>query len=347
MKTRVVEVNAEHPQEGVIEEAAAVIRRGGLVAFPTETVYGLGADATNEAAVRGIFAAKGRPADNPLIVHVSSRAMLGRITCSLPAPAEALMERFWPGPLTLVLRRNDRPAPTVSAGLATVAVRMPQNQIALALIDRADTPIAAPSANRSGRPSPSAAAHVFADLNGRIDMILDGGPTVIGIESTVLDITTDRPLILRPGWITREAIEEVLGETYEATAEDELKRSPGTRYRHYTPRARVILLESATPDSLRQLCEEYLLRGRVGLLSHTLVGIKNENLSAIAIADNAGEYARHLYAALRQLDESRPDVIIVEGIRPQGGGAAVMDRLRRASSEIKLLSDASRSDGCL
>lgn len=339
-KTITLQVNAAKPQAEFIEQAAAVIRRGGLVAFPTETVYGLGADALNEAAVQKIFVAKGRPADNPLIVHVCSRQMLDRVASRVSAAAEALIARFWEGPLTLVLPRSEALAQTVSAGLTTVAVRMPSHPMALALLAAADTPIAAPSANRSGRPSPTTAAHVLEDLDGRIEMVLDGGTTPIGIESTVIDMTADVPLILRPGWITREAIEAVIGEVRQAASPDELKRSPGTRYRHYSPRARVILVEvpKAAEDRgeaaarLQHLCRELLETGKVALLSHTPVVIDDANFTTLRLENSATDYARRIYAALRELDERRPDVIVVEGIGETHEGAAVMERLRRAAS---------------
>jgi L-threonylcarbamoyladenylate synthase len=334
-KTLLLQIRAEQPQEDLIQQAASVICGGGLVAFPTETVYGLGADAMNEVAVQKIFQAKGRPADNPLIVHISSRPMLDRVALDVSKKAEALMARFWPGPLTLVLQRNEEVAPTVSAGLATVAVRMPNHKIALALISKADTPIAAPSANRSGRPSPTTAAHVLEDLNGRIAMILDGGQTAIGIESTVLDVTQDVPLILRPGWVTQEMLEEVAGEIHQAISEEELRRSPGTRYRHYSPRARLMLLENASAEFIHRICTELLKTERVGLISRTPVLIDEARFSAILLKDSAAEYARRIYGALRELDEKNVDAIVVEGIEEAGEGAAVMDRLRRAASQIE------------
>ncbi|MEW6130399.1 MAG: L-threonylcarbamoyladenylate synthase [Acidobacteriota bacterium] len=332
--THLLKINVAHPQEEMIEQAATIIRGGGLVAFPTETVYGLGADALNETAVQKIFQAKGRPADNPLIVHVSSREMLSRVATDVSEKAEQLIKKFWPGPLTLVLKKCAEVAPTVSCNLPTIAARMPANPIALALIKKADTPIAAPSANRSGRPSPTTAAHVLEDLDGRIEMILDGGATHIGIESTVIDMTGSVPMILRPGWITREAIADVIGDVEQAVSEDELKRSPGTRYRHYSPRARVVLIEQATADELKNRCEELLQQGRVGLLHHTPLAITDANLFAVQLTDSAEDYARRIYAALRDLDERQPQVILIEGISEAGEGAAVMDRLRRAASEI-------------
>jgi L-threonylcarbamoyladenylate synthase len=332
--TIVIQVSSDHPQEEIIERAAAIIRSGGLVAFPTETVYGLGADAMNETAVGKIFEAKGRPADNPLIVHVGNRKDVERVADEINEKTWELIERFWPGPLTLVLKRKPEVARSVSAGLSTVAVRMPRNGIALGLIRKAGTPIAAPSANRSGRPSPTSSAHVASDLGGRIDMILDGGATSIGIESTVLDMTTDRAIILRPGWVTEESLASVIGPTSRAASREDLRRSPGTRYRHYSPRARVILIEQRSSQSIEQLLRTYLERGTVGLIGHTPVDVDDAKLHAIRLESNAYDYARSIYAALRELDEKNPDVILVEGISEGGEGRAVMDRLRRAASEV-------------
>jgi L-threonylcarbamoyladenylate synthase len=332
--TLLVRLDPEQPEEEAIEQAASVIRRGGLVAFPTETVYGLGADATSEPAVLKIFEAKGRPADNPVIIHVCGSEMLDAVSERVSQKARLLAGRFWPGPLSLVLERNSKISPCVSAGLQTVAVRMPRSRIALDLIRRAGTPVAAPSANISGRPSPTSALHVRDDLDGRIDMILDGGTTEIGVESTVLDITTHRALILRPGWITREQLSEVIGPVDEAATEEEFKRSPGTRHPHYRPGARVVLVEGATQRSLSRLLEGYRVHGRVGFIGHTDTQVSGSGYDVVTIGDDAQDYARLIYAALRQLDERGAQVVVVEGISDTGEGAAVMDRLRRAASEI-------------
>ena len=331
--TQVIRLDPDLPQQEAIDLAASIIRAGGLVALPTETVYGLGADAMNESAVQKLFEAKGRPADNPLIVHVCSRDMLDLVAGDISETAHQLIDRFWPGPLTLVLKRKPEVAPSVSAGLPTVAVRMPKNKIALGLIRSAGTPIAAPSANASGRPSPTTAAHVLEDLGGRIDLILDGGPTSIGIESTVLDVTIDPPMILRPGAITREMLTEVIGSVEQATSGGEIRRSPGTRHRHYSPRARVLLVEHETGERIEQLCQRHLNEGRVGFIGHTPIPINDSNFKAIILDANAEAYARSIYSALRELDQTGTRVIIVEGISEEGAGAAVMDRLRRAASE--------------
>jgi L-threonylcarbamoyladenylate synthase len=232
------------------------------------------------------------------------------------------------------VKRGPQVAAEVSAGLETVAVRMPRNTIAIELIRRAATPIAAPSANLSGRPSPTRAEHVLADLGGRIAMVLDGGPSGIGIESTVLDMTSDPPVILRPGWITAEAIKEVTGAVAVAVSGEALRRSPGTRHRHYSPRARVVLLERGDPRFIQSYCEGLLKSGRVAYLGHTRVDIESPDLSSIILENDPRDYARSIYRALRALDATGPLTIVVEGIDEAGEGAAVMDRLRRAASEI-------------
>jgi L-threonylcarbamoyladenylate synthase len=331
--TQIIQLTPDLPQQEAIDLAASIIRAGGLVAFPTETVYGLGADAMNESAVQKLFEAKRRPADNPLIVHVCSRDMLDLVARDIDERAHQLIQRFWPGPLTLVLKRKPEVAPSVSAGLPSVAVRMPANKIALELIRSARTAIAAPSANASGRPSPTTAAHVLEDLDGRIDLILDGGATNIGIESTVLDVTTNPPMILRPGAITIEMLTQVIGSVEQATSGEELRRSPGTRHRHYSPRARVVLIEHESLESIKQICESYLTKGGTGFIGHTPIAIDDPNFKAIILDVNAAAYARSIYSALRELDQAGTTTIIVEGINDEGVGVGVMDRLRRAASE--------------
>ncbi len=256
-RTRVVRVDAKRPDPAAVREAARALARGGLVVFPTETVYGLGADATDGEAVRGIFAAKGRPFDNPLIVHVAAPADVAPLVREVPAAAEALARAFWPGPLSIVLPRTGRIAPEVSCGLDTVAIRMPAHPVALELIRLAGVPVAAPSANVSGRPSPTRAEDALADLDGRVDYVIDAGPCPVGVESTVLDLTGEVPLVLRPGGVTVEDLERVVGEVHvlggrpagspgpgrpAKPAPAEAARSPGLRHRHYAPRARLVLV---------------------------------------------------------------------------------------------------------
>lgn len=321
--------------EAAIERAAQIIRSGGLVAFPTETVYGLGANALNENAVRKIFIAKDRPFDDPLIVHIAHAQQLALLARHIPERVWDLTEKFWPGPLTLVLPKTDKVPPVTTGGLDTIAVRAPAHTVAQRLIELSGCPIAAPSANRFGRPSPTTAQHVLEDLDGRIDLILDGSPTPIGVESTVLDLTQDPPMILRPGGVTCEALQEILGEVrlLNSSASEAAKRSPGTRWRHYAPQAKLVLAE---PHELEQVVTQLRESGqRVGVLgrrSRLQCSPVPSVLSVIQMPLDLSEYAQRLFAALRELDAQGVDVIVVERIEERGLGRAIMDRLRRASS---------------
>jgi L-threonylcarbamoyladenylate synthase len=335
--TRVVAIDPLTPDRVAIAEAVSIIRAGQLVAFPTETVYGLGADGLNPIALGQIYAVKGRPADNPLILHIASRDQLSLVAADSPTIAHRLVQAFWPGPLTLILPKASCVPDLATAGLTTVAVRMPAHPVALALIRAAQTPLAAPSANRSGLPSPTTAQHVFDDLRGRIPLILDAGPSHIGLESTVLDVTCTPPVILRPGGIAREAIEAVVGHVPEVMSEAQRRRSPGTRYRHYSPHARVLLLEDAQVETLQAAVAKALQHHeRVGCLLHRL---EPDHLPALVkvtrLSGSVADYAQGLFSALRALDRLGLDVIVVEGVAEQGLGVAVMDRLRRAASPPK------------
>jgi L-threonylcarbamoyladenylate synthase len=332
--TRVVPIDPTTPDRIAIAEAASLIRAGQLVAFPTETVYGLGADGLNPIALGRIYTVKGRPPDNPLILHLASRDQLPLVAADVPAIAQRLMQAFWPGPLTLILPKTSDVPDLATAGLTTVAVRMPAHPVALALINAAQTPLAAPSANRSGLPSPTTAQHVCDDLRGRIPLILDAGTTRIGLESTVLDVTCIPPIILRPGGITREAIEAVVGHLREVASMAQQGRSPGTRYRHYSPSARVWLVEDAQAETLQVAVAKALQHGeRVGCLLHRLEPNQLPPLvKVIRLSGSLAEYAQGLFSALRGLDGLGLDVIVVEGVQEQGLGVAVMDRLRRAAS---------------
>lgn len=249
MKTKVVKIDIDNIEEEFIQEAAALIREGELVAFPTETVYGLGADALRPEASKKIYAAKGRPSDNPLIVHISKFEDLIYIAEEVPEQAKKLSDAFWPGPLTMIVQKNERVPLETTGGMETVAVRMPNHPVALQLIEKSGCLIAAPSANTSGKPSPTEAAHVAEDMDGRIPMILDGGLVGIGIESTIVDLTEEKPMVLRPGYITREMLEEVLGEEVRidpglVAADSDVKpKAPGMKYRHYAPKADLVLVE--------------------------------------------------------------------------------------------------------
>ncbi|HEY8498939.1 MAG TPA: L-threonylcarbamoyladenylate synthase [Limnochordales bacterium] len=350
MKTRVVRVDPQRPDPAVLAEVGAAIRRGELVAFPTETVYGLGADALDDRAVRRIFEAKGRPPDNPLIVHVASPEQA--MALAYPDPRgrwEELARRFWPGPLTLILPCRPVVSPAATAGLDTVAIRMPAHPVALGLIRAAGRPIAAPSANRSGRPSPSTAQHVVEDLYGRVEWILDGGPTGVGVESTVLDLTDDPPAVLRPGGVGPERLEAVLGPVRlhaGEAPEGQAPRSPGMKYRHYAPETPLLVLEGspravawavrrrleslgpeAGPLGLFVTDETLAWLHRWGALPHPRVRV----VPAGPRHDLEG-IARRLFGALRELDQGPRGLILAEAVEERGLGVAVNNRLRRAAA---------------
>ncbi len=314
-----------------IQEAAGLLRAGQVVAFPTETVYGLGANALEARAVRRIFAAKGRPADNPLIVHVSSRAMASRVAKDVPPLARRLMRAFWPGPLTLVLPKSRIIPGAVTAGLSTVAVRMPAHHVALALIRAARAPIAAPSANRSGHVSPTRARHVLADLGGRIPLILDGGPCRIGVESTVLDLTQDPPAVLRPGGLSLERLRRIIPDVRVQTA-SRRPASPGMKYRHYAPRTPLLLVESSRSAK----AVSYTLHARFGPSARIAVICPCDSEPTwkglgvvVPLGRTPAEMARRLFATLRRLKAF--DVIVAELPPKAHLGWAVRNRLRKAS----------------
>lgn len=320
--------------ERKIRIAARFILEGKLVAFPTETVYGLGADALNEKAVKRIFKAKGRPADNPLIVHIADSKDLNKLAREIPEEAKLLAERFWPGPLTIVLPKKDEVPKVTTGGLDTVAVRMPSHPIALALI-RASTPIAAPSANVSGRPSPTLAEHVIDDFYGKIECVIDGGETKIGVESTVIDLSDEKPTLLRPGGLPLEEIEMVIGEVEIHPAVRgklvDVARSPGMKYKHYSPEAQIIVVEGPRErvrEKIKELVKEYQGQGlRVGVMATE----PYECDEFFHFGGTEEEFARNLFKALRELDKRGVDIIIAEGIEERGLGFAVMNRLRKAA----------------
>ena len=339
--TQIILIDPAMPDHIAIQEAATLIRSGQLVAFPTETVYGLGGDGLNPDSLRRIYAVKGRPPDNPLILHIASPDQLSSVAAVVPDIAYTLMRTFWPGPLTLVFPKTPQVPDLATGGLSTVAVRMPDHPVALALLQQAGTPLAGPSANRSGHPSPTTAQHVLDDLNGSIPLILDAGPSVIGVESTVLDITCSPPLILRPGGTTREALEAVIGCLQGVAGLVQRQRSPGTRYRHYSPKARVLLLEGAQKETLQARVAEALQHHeRLGCLLYRLAAEDvPANIKVTRIGGSVTDYAQRLFSAIRALDGLGLDVIIVEGVPEQGLGVAVMDRLRRAASPSRPSTD--------
>ncbi len=315
--------------------AARLLREGRLVAFPTETVYGLGVDALNAGAVRRIFEVKGRPADNPLIVHIADMEWLGKLARLVPETALTLARRFWPGPLTLVLPAEDRVPAVTRGGLDTVAVRMPAHPVALRLIELAERPVAAPSANISGRPSPTDAGHVVEDFYGRIDCIVDGGPTPIGVESTVLDLTGERPVLLRPGGLPLEEVERVVGpvEVHPAVRGQlaDVAKSPGMKYRHYSPRARVILVEGDREKVTARIDELVDELKKKGLMVGVMAMERHRADAFFYLGSSIEEVARNVFRGLRELDRRGVDVIVVEGVEEKGLGMAVMNRLRKAS----------------
>lgn len=321
MNTLRVPVDPWNPDPAVLREAAAVLRRGGLVAFPTETVYGLGANALNADAVRGIYRAKGRPSDNPLILHLACREEAERLARPTQR-ARSLMSAFWPGPLTLVLPARPVVPAETRGGLDTAALRMPDHPVAAALIEAAGFPLAAPSANLSGRPSPTDADSVWEDLGGRADMILDAGPVSVGIESTVLDMTADPPLLLRPGGLPREVLEEFLGEAL-AFPDRPSARSPGTRYRHYAPLIPVWIWDEIGP------LPEAARPGRCGFMGLREPPVPFARTLCFESVEN---YARGLFAGLRALESGGLLGIVVQWPPVSGVGLGLRDRIRRAAS---------------
>ena len=309
-----------------IRQAAEVIKRGGLVAFPTETVYGIGADAFNEDAVGRVYEAKGRPSDNPMIVHIARASDAGLLASSISSDAVKLADALWPGPLTMVLPKRGEVPYRVTGGLDTVGIRMPDSPIALALIRLAGTPVAAPSANISGRPSPTKAEHVIADLEGKVDMILAGPECRVGIESTVVDMTTEPPRVLRPGVVTRNDIETILEkpvETADSSADDTgAPRAPGMKYRHYAPKAQMLVIEGAREKVRSEIVRLKALNEGLGLKVGVVLFEERDYLTA----------AHDFYAALRAHDENGADLILA-GAMPEtdGVGFAVMNRMLKAA----------------
>lgn len=332
MKTKILKVDDNKEN---IKIAAELLKQGEVVAFPTETVYGLGADATNERAVNKIFEAKGRPSDNPLIVHVATKEQLFDLVINVKPYVERLIDTFSPGPITFVLNSRGKVAENVTAGLKTVAVRIPNHPVALSILSACNLPIAAPSANLSGRPSPTSAKHVFDDLNGKIAAIIDGGSSEVGLESTVVDCTGERPVILRTGKITEEDIEKVI-HVQEVEVQDgqtEKPKSPGLKYKHYAPEIPLYLIESN--KEIQQVIDEEKDKGnRVGALVNDLTAKKIKADRIVSIGVDEEEIAANLYEALRSFKKIDVDVIICETFSTDNVGKAVMDRIRRAASKI-------------
>jgi len=323
------------PTQAEIERAVATLRSGGLVAFPTETVYGLGADAANDDAVRRVFEVKGRPSDHPLIVHLADASQLDEWAASVSPTARTLADAFWPGPLTLLVERSSSVSPAVTGGRSTLGLRVPDHPVALELLRTFGGGIAAPSANRFGRVSPTTAAHVVADLGDDVDVVLDGGPCRVGVESTIVDLTADPPVVLRAGGISLDRLEEVLGHSLEVHVSNEPSnagaRAPGMLEAHYAPNARVML---ASEHELVDLLIDILksAKGPIGLLAESsLVGLP-EDVVVLEPAGTADEYAAVLYSRLRQADRLGLEALVCVPPPAVGVGLAVNDRLRRAAA---------------
>lgn len=342
MNTKIVKIEDGNEDE-VIREAGEILKSGGLVAFPTETVYGLGGDALKEDAARRIYSAKGRPSDNPLIVHIADIGALDELTCEIPDSAYKLADAFWPGPLTMIFKKKDIVPYGTTGGLDTVAIRMPSHPVAHRLIKDSGVYIAAPSANLSGRPSPTRAEHVIEDMDGRIDMIIDGGAIEIGIESTIVDVTCEVPMILRPGYVTADMIKEVLGDVcFDETvlAHSMVKgkpKAPGMKYRHYAPKAELTIFEGENEkvvSKINELAVKYEYDGlKVGILSSNENEHKYAHGEVVVVGsrENEHEVAAHLFDVLRHFDHIDVDVILSEGFSEDSFGQAVMNRLIKAA----------------
>ena len=329
--------------ENAIQEAAALIASGELVAFPTETVYGLGADALHPEASKKIYAAKGRPSDNPLIVHICKFEELESIAKLVPPQARKLADAFWPGPLTMIVWKNDKVPYETTGGMDTVAIRMPNHPIALKLIEQSGCLIAAPSANTSGKPSPTEAAHVALDLDGKIPMILDGGPVGIGIESTIIDLTEDMPMILRPGYITQQMLEDVLGEEVKIDpgiiASDSLTKpkAPGMKYKHYAPKADLVLVDGDADKVVRKINELVQAKKDAGQKVGVIATDETKDLYqadivvSIGAREDEDAIAKHLYKILREFDDWNVDAIYSESFATPRIGQAIMNRLLKAA----------------
>lgn len=342
METEIVRMDGGEADPQVLARAGQIIRGGGLVVFPTETVYGLGGDALNPASCEKIYAAKGRPSDNPLIVHIAEMEALSRIVRRIPEAAYLLAERYWPGPLTMIFEKTDLVPRQTTGGLGTVAVRMPSDPIARALIMASGGYIAAPSANRSGRPSPTLARYVVEDMDGRVDMIIDGGQALIGLESTIVDLTGDRPVILRPGYITQEMLNAVL-ESVETDSGvkggdcGQPPRAPGMKYRHYAPRGSLVIVEGQAQETAayinERLAREKERGKKTGVIAtdETAGRYRADSIKSVGRRADEEQIARELFRILREFDDEGTQVICAESFGEDGLGAAIMNRLLKAA----------------
>lgn len=342
LKTEIFKIDPDNIDQHIIDYCGKKIREGKLVCFPTETVYGLGANALDEKAVQNIFIAKGRPQDNPLIVHISDIEMVESIASGNERELfilKQLSDKFWPGPLTQITTKNENISDSVTCGLNTVGIRFPSNMIAISLIKSAGVPVAAPSANVSGRPSPTRASHVIEDLDGRVDIIIDGGSCLVGVESTVLDISVWPPCILRPGAVTLEDLQEIIQEASEFIWQKEVEkpRSPGMKYKHYAPNATVTLFSGDEKLVAERINEEMLKAKKAGIEAwvlasdETLCYYIHDKVLSLGSKNNLPEQASRLYDCLRRFDELNVDVVFAEVVPSTGFGDAIMNRLYRAA----------------
>lgn len=347
MMTQIVKIEASLLDKAQIEAAGKVLREGGLVAFPTETVYGIGANALSKEAVLKIYEAKGRPSDNPLIVHISEKKDVYLYAKDVSEIAKKLMDYFWPGPLTLIFNKTDLISTFITGGLSTVAIRLPANEIARSIIEASRCPIAAPSANQSGKPSPTMAKHVIEDLDGRVDMIIDGGSAQIGLESTVLDLSGDQPVILRPGSITKDMLETIIGKVQfdEAltTHGDELvPRAPGMKYKHYAPKGHLVVVEGETQKALYWMNDQVMKKEAAGYKVAIIATKEDEqayrcqNIMVIGSYNNPHEIASNLFKLLRHMDEHKIDFIYTRAFSEEDIGLATMNRLMKAAGNQKV-----------
>lgn len=342
MNTRVIRIDEQHMDMVLVGEAGAIIRAGGLVAFPTETVYGLGGDALNPQSSEKIYLAKGRPSDNPLIVHIADIEKLDAIVREVPESARKLAEQFWPGPLTMILHKSDAVPYETTGGLDTVAVRMPVHPVARALIRAAGGYVAAPSANRSGRPSPTAAEYVIEDMDGRIEMVIDSGDVEIGLESTIIDLTTDKATILRPGYITNRMLVQVLGEVEEDCTmmradSGQAPKAPGMKYRHYAPKGELTIIDGEEErvveyinTQIRQQMKDNKKTGVIGT-DTSVSKYQADVCKSLGSRKDEATIARELYRVLREMDDESVEVIYAESFDAVGLGQAIMNRLLKAA----------------
>ncbi|QAT38972.1 L-threonylcarbamoyladenylate synthase [Clostridium sp. JN-9] len=343
MITKVVKVDDNNISRDAISEAGEIIRRGGLVAFPTETVYGLGANALNEEAVKKIFLAKGRPQDNPLIVHISDIEQIYPLVKSIPQVAKKLMKKFWPGPMTIILQKTDVIPDVTSASLDSVGIRMPSNKIAHELISAANVPIAAPSANISGRPSPTDVERCVEDLDGKVDYIIGGSICKVGVESTVIDCTVYPPCVLRPGGITLEMLREVDNKIYVDPAimkkpnADLKPKAPGMKYRHYAPKAPLKIVNGdlkKTIAKINEIVQNYIDENKVvGIMAtdETIAHYKNGIVISLGSREDLSTIAKNLFETLRIFDDKNVDLILSESFEENGVGLAIMNRLKKSA----------------